>query len=215
MTRNALLTSLTIAISTMAVAAAMTPAVALAGPLHDAARAGDEVAIQKLLDAGTDINERDETGETALIAAALAGEDLWATMDYLLQRKADYTIRNDRGMTALHAAAFSGNANALAYFVGEGPIDVPIDINDHENKFGVTPLIVAAEENHGDIVAYLITKGADLEITERHGYTALTRASYHGHDEIITILLRAGAACQEVDPLWFKDCTARKAALGL
>jgi uncharacterized protein len=199
----------------LASALALTPTLTVAGPLHDVARAGDEVAIQKLLDAGTDINERDETGETALMAAALAAEDLWATMDYLLQRKADFRIRNDRGMTALHTAAFSGNANAVAYFVGEGPLNAPIDINDHENKFGVTPLIVAAEENHGNIVASLITLGADLEITERHGYSALTRASYHGHDEVITMLLRAGAACQEIDPIWFKDCTARKAALGL
>ncbi len=65
------------------------------------------------------------------------------------------------------------------------------------------------------MLAYLIVAGADLEITERHGYTALTRAGYHGHDEVIALLLRAGAACQEIDPLWLKDCTARKAALGL
>lgn len=196
-----------------AVALALAPTFAVAGPLHDAARIGDRTLIQKLLDGGADVNELDETGETPLLAAALAGQT--KTVDFLLQRKADHTARNDRGMTALHAAAFVGDAEVVAYFIGDGPISVPIDINDHENKFGVTPLIVAAEENKGNVVAYLIASGADLEITERHGYTALTRAGYHAHDEIITILLTAGAACQEVDPLWLKDCSARKAALGL
>jgi uncharacterized protein len=162
----------------VALALSLAAGAALAGPLHDAARAGDEVAIQKLLDAGVDINERDESGETALIAAALgAGVDLEAleTLDYLLQRNADHTIRNDRGMTVLHAAAFAGDAESVAYFVGtDAPWLSPIDINDQDNKFGVTPLIVAAEENHGNVVAYLFFWGADLEITERHGYTALT-----------------------------------------
>ena len=196
-----------------AFALALVPTFAVAGPLHDAARMGDRTLIQELLDGGADVNELDETGETPLLAAALAGQT--KTMDFLLQRKADYKARNDRGMTALHAAVFVGDAEAVAYFIGDGPLSVPIDINDHENKFGVTPLIVAAEENRGNVAAYLITSGADLEIKERHGYTALTRASYHSHDEIITILLKAGAACQEVDPVWLKDCTARKAALGL
>lgn len=204
-------------LKTMAVAIvfALTPGLAFAGPLHDAARAGDKAAIQKLLDAGANINELDETGETALMAAALAGKDLWATIDYLLVRGADHTIRNDRGMTVLHAAAFSGDIGGVAYFVGEGPLNVPIDINDHDNKFGVTPLIVAAEENHGNVVAQLITLGADMEITERHGYTALTRAAYKGHEQIINILLRSGAVCQEIDPMWHADCEKRKAAMGL
>ena len=53
-----------ILLRTLACAATMlvTTCAAFAGPIHDAARASDEVAIQKLLDAGTDINERDERG---------------------------------------------------------------------------------------------------------------------------------------------------------
>jgi ankyrin repeat protein len=190
-------------------AAALAPAAALAGPLHDAARTGDDMLIQTLLDGGAGINELDETGETPLLSAALAGQT--TTVDLLLKRQADASLRNDRGMTVLHAAAFAGDDNAVAGFV----VGATIDINDHDNKFGVTPLIVAAEENHPGVVAYLILAGADLEITERHGYTALSRAGYQGHDEVIALLLKAGAACLEMDPIWFNDCTARKAALGL
>ena len=203
MNRHALLACL--------MAVALTPGVSLAGPLHDAARTGDEMLIQTLLDGGASINELDETGETPLISAALAGQT--TAVDLLLQRQADATLRNDRGMTALHAAAFAGDDNAVAELIGGTA--AAIDVNDHENKFGVTPLIVAAEENHPGTVAYLILSGADLEITERHGYTALSRAGYQGHDEVIALLLKAGAACQEADPFWLKDCTAHKAALGL
>jgi ankyrin repeat protein len=199
-------------------ALALSAGAAMAGPLHDAARAEDSALVLKLLEDGADVNEQDESGETPLMHAALVDRlPGHLVLDLLLRRGADATIRNDRGMTVLHAAAMTGHVVAVPYFLGEGPVgpDARIDINDHDNKFGVTPLIVAAEENRGSVVAFLITLGADLEITERHGYTALTRAFYHGHDEIIAILLRSGAKCQEIDPAWKIECDKRKAAMGL
>lgn len=202
-------------LSIVALIFAVTPAVAppvIAGPLHDAARAGDGAAIAQLLRDGADIDEQDETGETALFAAALMGDA--KIIDQLMIAGADAAIRNDRGMTALHAAAAGGDAEAVSVLVGDAKLSARIDIDDHDNKFGVTALIVAAEENEGDIVAHLIGLGADKEITERHGYTALTRAAYHGHDQIVTILLRTGAACQEIDPVWKLECDKRRAALG-
>ncbi len=199
---------------TFVLAALAAPAApAWAGPLHDAARAGDRALLAQLLRDGANIDEQDETGETALFAAALAAQP--KIVDQLLVAGADAAIRNDRGMTALHAAAFSGDAETVNILLGEAYASQRVDVNDADNKFGVTPLIVAAEENQGHIVAYLITIGADKEITERHGYTALSRAAYHGHDQIVTILLRSGAACLEIDPAWKAECDKRKAALGL
>jgi ankyrin repeat protein len=186
---------------------------AAAGPLHDAASSGDEALVIRLLEGGADINEQNATGETALILAALGGHT--KVVDELLMRNADATLRNDRGMTALHAAAFFGEPEEVSLLTGDAKFSSRLDLDDAENKFGVTPLIVAAEENHANVVAHLATLGADLEKTERHGYTALTRAAYHGHDEVVTILLRLGAVCQEIDPGWHEECLKRKAALGL
>jgi ankyrin repeat protein len=193
----------------------LTAGVAVGGPIHDAAQAGDEVAIQKLLDAGTDINERNGNGETALFAAALVyGRD--KTMDYLLQRSADFTIRNNDGLTVLHAAALAGDGESVAYYFGsDGPGHWPIDLNDQDNELGVTPLMLAAEEGHGNVVAYMVFGGADTEITARDGTTALARAGKNARDEVVTILLRAGAVCQEIDPAWLADCKKRKAEMGL
>lgn len=180
---------------------------AAAGPLHDAARAGD-VSLVKQLATGSSIDERDGTGETPLLAAALAGQD--EIVDLLLTLGADARLANDRGMSPLHAAAFAGDLEAVKRLQAAGA-----DIGAADNKFGVTPLIVAAEENHGDVATYLIEAGADMEITERHGYTALTRAGYHDHGDMIALLLKAGAKCQEIDPLWLKACSAKKTELGL
>jgi ankyrin repeat protein len=185
---------------------------ALAGPLHDAARAGESDLLHELLAGGASIDERDDLGATPLIVAAAAGHT--PIVDYLLTNGADMTLRDNRGWTALHAAAQAGDGMGVAFFVGEGPFHGKLDIDDAENELGVTPLIAAAEQNRGNIVAYLASTGADIELADKQGRTALTIAGLKGNDEIVTILLRVGAVCQEGDPTWLAECTERKAALG-
>lgn len=208
MTRYDFLVRLARGLRPMTIAIALTPTLALAGPIHDAVRSGDTATIESLIKSGVYINTPDTDGSTPLIIAALDGKT--ELVRVLITLGADINGRNDRGMTALHAAAFSGDLDAVKLLRTAGA-----SLVDANNKFGVTPLIVAAEEDRLAVVSYLIGEGVDLDVAERHGYSALTRSGYHGNDDVIAILLKAGAACQVVDPLWLKDCTARKAALGL
>jgi len=53
---------------------------------------------------------------------------------------------------------------------------------------GSTPLHVAAEEGHLDLVRLLIESGADSEITTDNLTTALLLASGQGHAEVVTFL---------------------------
>lgn len=193
----------------------MSTGAALAGPLHDAARAGDNSLVLKLIKSGVNIDEQDETGATPLFAAAQTGHE-WV-IDQLLMNKADMSIRDNNGMTALHAAAATGSAQVVSWLIN-GPDHnslITIDIDDNANTLGVTPLMVAADKGHGNVVAYLKVYGADVEKPDPDGYTALTRVGRRGNDEVIAILLRLGAKCQEVDPTWFEDCRKRRTALGL
>ena len=43
------------------------------------------------------------------------------------------------------------------------------------------------------MVELLIESGADLELTNNHGYTALHSAVHYGRSEIVAILLQSGA----------------------
>ena len=181
---------------------------AAAGQLHDAARGGDIVQLRQLLDAGGNLEERDGTKETPLISAALAGHaDIVAE---LLKRGADISARNDRGLTPLHAAAYGGSLATVDALVQAGAA-----VNDADDKFKVTPLILAAEEDHPDVVQFLIDHGANLEQQERHGYTALTRAGFKERWDIVTIFLKSGAECQPKDKVagWSDVCSKRKAEL--
>ena len=96
----------TVLVAASAVCLCIWPA--LAGPLHEAARKGEVQSVVRLLDNGSGVDERDETGETALFAATLAKKPDVVVL--LLTRKADINARNNRGMTPLHAAAYSGQA---------------------------------------------------------------------------------------------------------
>jgi ankyrin repeat protein len=177
-------------------------------PIHDAARNGDLETLTKLLDQGVALEERDGTGETPLLAASLAGRPELVVV--LVKRGADIRARNDRGLTPLHAAAYTGNIEAVQLLVEAGA-----DLNDAQNVFKVTPLIVAAEEDHVDVEKFLIGHGANVEWTERAGYTALTRATMKMHWESVDALLKGGAKCQgeaTIGP-WPAKCNKRSAAL--
>jgi ankyrin repeat protein len=55
-----------------------------------------------------------------------------------------------------------------------------------KNKF----LILASENGHKDIVAFLLEKGIDVNQQDSNGSTALICASFNGHKEIVEMLLQ-------------------------
>jgi ankyrin repeat protein len=169
-------------------------AVTLAGPLHDVVRAGDVEQVRALVEAGANLDEKDANGETPLNLAIVGDNATLALL--LIDRGAEIQARNEGGFTPLHAAAYS---NAVA--IAERLIDMGADLNDRTNKAGVSPLNVASEESHADVVKLLIERDADLEAGDRNGYTALTRALWRGHENVASVLQAAGAKCQPVEIL--------------
>lgn len=65
-------------------------------------------SLEALLEAGLDINIRDELGETLLMRAVFADEADFAAE--LLKRGVDINARNKEGETALHIAVMHGDA---------------------------------------------------------------------------------------------------------
>ncbi len=61
------------------------------------------------------------------------------------------------------------------------------------SDFEVPAIIYAAFQNEIDLLKNEIDKGIDLNIRDRDGYTALCWAAEKGHNEIIKLLLDAGA----------------------
>lgn len=80
-----------------------------------------------------------------------------------------------------------------------------IDDLDFFNRSGsesgqhFTPLTCAADAGDATATAWLIERGVDLNIKDKYNCTPLRRASLQGHDQIVLLLLRAGATADSAD----------------
>ena len=54
-------------------------------------------------------------------------------------------------------------------------------------------LMYASQRGHNDTVRVLMELGADMEVKDEDGRTALFWASYEGHADTVQLLLQAGA----------------------
>lgn len=58
---------------------------------------------------------------------------------------------------------------------------------------GFTPLHLASERGHQNVVRLLVEYGADLEQRDSKGLTALNHASIEGREAAVKLLLEMGA----------------------
>ena len=153
--------------------------------LIEAAARGDTDTVETLLDAGVDVNAKDNEGWTALMWAAQSGHT--ATVHVLLDAGADANATRDNGATALLVAALEGNRATV-----QALLDAGADVNAKRNNGG-TALMIAASAGHTATVQALLDAGADVNATMGEGGTALVFARTNGHTEVVEILRNAGA----------------------
>ncbi|KAJ5496841.1 hypothetical protein N7463_008828 [Penicillium fimorum] len=98
----------------------------------------------------------------------------------------DLRTGNYEERTALHFAAEQGHLDTVRVLADVGPIDP-------QDKNGETPLAFAAQGDHLDVVEFLLSRGADPNVTTRYSGTSLCRASSSGNVNIVRCLLDHGA----------------------
>jgi ankyrin repeat protein len=123
--------------------------------LISAVEVGDIEEVRVLLKECSDVNARNNLGETVLHKAVINHRS--DIIRILLDAGADVNIKDQWGKTPLFLAAYNGSIESVALLLDKGP-----DVNAKDNH-GKTPLVSAAEGNHADIIKLLISKGADLD----------------------------------------------------
>jgi ankyrin repeat protein len=126
-------------------------------------------------------------GTTPLVRAAKAMDV--ESMKALLDRGADITLTNSRGMTATLAASGMGSTDAdtRGYFTTSDVQDRAIaaldlmfhsggPINGKAGQFAQVPLHGAAFWGWNRVVEYLLQKGAEINLADSRGYTAVDYA---------------------------------------
>ena len=146
----------------------------------------DPAVCQVLIDAGADIETKDDMGHSPLHWSCCSGA--LDVVKMLVESGAGVCATAKEGSTRLRLAAGSGHTETVRYLVGLNKVDV-----NHKDTDGYTALLHAAEEGHPDVVEVLIDAGADIEVKDKHGLSPLLVASEFGHLPIVKTLVRAGA----------------------
>jgi ankyrin repeat protein len=87
----------------------------------------------------------------------------------------------------LYTAAFDGLVELVKEFLEDSDEDVEGDVDDR-----TTPLGIAAQNNHPDVIQVLLDAGADVDHGTEEGQTPLHIASEGGHVDVVRQLLAAG-----------------------
>ncbi len=158
-------------------------------PLMLASRKGNLEIVKLLVKAGADVHAKDEYGQTALTLSAGYGHKEVAT--FLIKSGAD--IKDDSAYKALQSAVFSKDTEYVKLLVDAG-----VNINIVPDDESSTPLMWASGEGSFYIVKVLVEGGADVNLKNKYGYTALIvgSSSIEGIDEnmdVIRYLVKQGA----------------------
>lgn len=97
-------------------------------------------------------------------------------------------------MDDLHSAAAQGKSELVSNLLDQG-----VDVNGVKHfpcptpNFDVTPVMMAAESGHHETVSLLLERGANPNMQDIGGWTALMKAAARGHTEVVRLLLAFGA----------------------
>jgi ankyrin repeat protein len=126
-------------------------------PLQWATYRVDRELVDRLLKKGAKANVANRYGASPIAEAVrVASPELTAM---LLEAGADANAANEDDMTVLMLAARTGNMAVAELLVKAGA-----DVNRRERYKDQSAVMWAAGENHPEMVAFLVSKGADLSI---------------------------------------------------
>ncbi|MCZ0932677.1 MAG: ankyrin repeat domain-containing protein [Oligoflexia bacterium] len=149
--------------------------------------------VNMLLKAGAKVNMQDNLGQTALIKTSMWGFPKVSRT--LIHALADSNIKDQSGMTVLmRAIQFKRPLVVQAVLLDNTNINI-----DSIDKKGNTALIIASQRGERDILKQLLDFGANPEIVNKEGLTALdysvfkqqTQTKKSNYAEIEKLLRRA------------------------
>ena len=150
--------------------------------LLEAVYANANFCVYKLADEGADVNERTAEGDTLFHVAIKGGRS--GSAHSLLIKGADVNARDSKGWAPLHYAAKLGQIGLMRDMF-RPPSDQLVVI-DLQTPSGESTLHLAALVGDNSVGWFLVEQGADLELVDANGRTAL----HYGVLRIIALSLR-------------------------
>ncbi len=163
-------------------------------PLHCyAKKKGRELAACEIIRFGANVNNVDSDKKcydnvTPLFCAAVCPGNK-GVLQILLSNKATnkkYVTR--LGFNVLHAAVINKRFKSLELLLDDPDMHV-----NSKSIMGITPLMLAAQEDYIEGIELLFKNGAHPDIQDHKGQTALHHAAQHNKKLSIEVLLKNGA----------------------
>ena len=149
--------------------------------------------VIELLEQGSDLNESDSTGKTALhYAAEYTGV---ATIKLLIEKGADIFAKSKIEETVLHFAVENKDVEVAKLFIELG-IDMEaktIKKDDPMADYKQTALNYAAWSSNTEVVELFLKNGAIVNTTTSQGITALWAAARQGDLDTVKVLMKYNA----------------------
>lgn len=169
-----------------------TPGAGKRPPLIAAVERGQRLEVERLLDAGTDLEVRAPESVTPLYAAAFHGRV--EILRLLIDAGAKVDGRAALGRTPLFTAAAEGQIRAVEVLL---KFEADPNARSDSNELAQTPLHMAAIEGQLETARRLLDHGANVNSwSDQHRITPLYLATIAGHRPTTALLRERGA-----DPL--------------
>ncbi|XP_059902884.1 ankyrin repeat and SOCS box protein 3-like isoform X1 [Gadus macrocephalus] len=160
-----------------------------------AAAEGHTDIVKLLATAGANINVKDASGLTPLLAAV--SNDKPATAMALIRKGRAVHVTDVSGQSCLHLASAQGSSELVSMLLRFGALN----LRNVEHK---TALYLAAEHGHHECLEMLAAAGANVEIQATDGGTPLLVATEAQSEPCVDALLKHGAdpnvECREYWP---------------
>ncbi|XP_061346258.1 potassium channel AKT1-like isoform X1 [Gastrolobium bilobum] len=154
-----------------------------------AANRNDDLLLNRLLKKGSDPNEVDKNGRTALHIAASKGNEHCVTL--LLEYGADPNSKDLDGSVPLWEAMLGKHESAMKLLIDNGAEISSADAGHLA--------CTAVEQNNMELLKEIVQYGLDVTQSKRNGSTALHAAVCEGNTELVKFFLDQGAEIDKQD----------------
>jgi len=165
-----------------------------AGRMELATQAGRTETAKLLLEAGANINCRDDRGQTPLhrmLDNRVRGSSIYPPSkdmaELLLAKGADVNLKDKDGRTPLQLAAESAGGDVVELLLSKG-----VKVDEKDDESGFTALHLAARFGNKNAAELLIARGADINAKDKQGHTPLYVAVNHDY-KVAELLINKGA----------------------
>lgn len=171
--------------------------------LRDAVLAGDAEAARHALDAGADPDAAWDAWSTPLVVAARAGHRVLVAE--LLARGANPDGQSEQTGGPLRQAAIRGHVEVVRDLLAAGaavdrryePCSIPAEEPNTVYPSGEHVLLDAVAWGRGEIAALLLDAGADPNLVDSRGLSALAHAAGSRHYDLARLLIDRGAVVDD------------------